>query len=174
MTRFQPVEIIRTLSRNRVEYVLIGGIAATLHGSNLRTADVDICPSRTRENLERLTQALTEMEAAIRVAGLASGVPFSRDATFLSQVEILNLRTRFGDFDLSFLPSGTRGYEDLAKRKIVFDLDGLGVPTASLPDIIRSKEAAGRQKDLQHLPALRILLEQKKSPVDQGEGDPES
>ncbi len=72
----------------------------------------------------------------------------------------MNLRTRFGDLDLSFEPSGTGGYEDLSPRAVRFDLgQGLVVPAAALEDVIRSKEAANREKDRQALPALRLLLE---------------
>ena len=160
MPRFLPEKIFRTLARQRVDYVLIGGLAATLHGSNLRTGDVDICPARNRENLERLAAALVEMDARIRAAGTPEGMRFARDAEFLSRVELCNLSTRFGDFDISVTPAGTSGFEDLRRHAVEFDLEGVLVPTASLEDVIRSKEAAGRSKDLEQLPTLRALREE--------------
>jgi len=66
MPRFDPVSMLRVLERHQVDYILIGGLAATLHGSPLRTGDVDICPRAELDNLERLAAALTEMEARIR------------------------------------------------------------------------------------------------------------
>jgi hypothetical protein len=81
------------------------------------------------------------MEARIRAEDAPEGLPFTCDATFLRQMKLLDLATRFGDLDLSFEPSGTGGYED------------------ALEDIIRSKEAANREKDRQALPTLRLLLE---------------
>ncbi len=146
------------LARHRVEYVLIGGLAATLHGSNLRTGDAYICPAREETNLERLAAALADLEARIRTPDVPEGLPFRCDAEFLSQMALLNLTTLFGDFDISFQPSGTSGYEDLCRKKVEYDLEGLVVPVASLEDVIRSKEAAGRAKDLQQLPTLRVLL----------------
>lgn len=90
-------------------------------------------------------------------------MPFTCDATFLRQVKMLNLVTRFGDLDLSFEPSGTGGYEDLAERSVRSDLGGgLVAPVASLEDIIRSKEAANREKDRMALPTLRLLLQKIK------------
>jgi hypothetical protein len=72
---------------------------------------------------------------------------------------VLNLSTRAGHLDLSYLPSGTAGYSDLAERAERLDLgDGLAAPVAALEDVIRSKEAAGRDKDRIVLPALRTLL----------------
>ncbi len=69
MPRFQPEEILRALERHAVRYIVIGGIAATLHGSPLRTGDLDICPARDRDNLERLAAALAEIRARVRAGG---------------------------------------------------------------------------------------------------------
>jgi hypothetical protein len=99
------------------------------------------------------------MQARIRTQDAPDGLPFSCDAAFLRRMKLLNLTTRFGDLDLSLEPSGTGGYEDLAPRSVLYDLgDGLAVPVAALEDIIRSKEAANREKDRQALPTLRLLL----------------
>ena len=158
MPRFDPEAILQLLERHEVRYVLIGGLAATLHGSPLRTGDADICPAATPDNLERLAAALREMEARIRSADAPGGLPFTCDAKFLQNVELLNLTTRFGDLDLSYRPAGTTGFEDLEKSAVSVHLEGTIVPVAALEDIIRSKEAAGRAKDAAALPTLRTLL----------------
>ena len=162
MPRFDPVSMLSVLERNQVEYVLIGGLAATLHGSPLRTGDADICPASDFENLERLAAALIEIEAKVRSVDAPSGLEFSCDATFLQSTELLNLVTRFGDLDISIRPSGTTGYRELERSAKRFDLEGLIVPVASLADIIRTKESANREKDRQALPTLRTLLERTK------------
>ncbi len=160
MPRFQPEEILRVLVEEGVEFIIIGGIAATLHGSHLRTGDLDICPKRGKVNLGRLARALERLDARVRAAGIPDGLPFAIDATFLSDVELFSLVTRFGDFDLCFMPQGTAGFADLEQSALVFDLDGLEVPVASLEDVICSKEAADRPKDRGQLPTLRALLEE--------------
>lgn len=66
MLPFQPEEILRVLDHHGVEYVVIGGVAATLHGSILSTTDLDICPARDPKNLVRLAAALKEIDAKIR------------------------------------------------------------------------------------------------------------
>lgn len=162
MPAFRPEEIFRLLDLHGVDYVLIGGVAATLHGSNLRTGDVDICPDRSVTNLERLAGALNAMHARIRAADAPDGVRFQCDPTFLTRAETWNLVTDFGDFDISFRPAGTEGFEDLCRRRVHFELSGIRVPTASLDDVIRSKEAAGRRKDLEHLPTLRLLRDEER------------
>jgi len=160
MARFQPDKILAALEQHEVDYVTIGGLAATLHGSNLRTGDLDICPRKEVDNLTRLAAVLRELGARIRAVGAPYGIPVTIDATFLDTLELVNFTTRYGDFDVSFLPTGTAGFDDLAANAVQFDLDGLMVPVASLEDIIRSKEAANRQKDRDQLPSLWALLEE--------------
>lgn len=159
---FRPRELLRVLERRDVRYVLIGGFAAAIHGSTVQTNDADICPARDEENLERLAAALAELDARIAVPDEPGGVDFPHDPQFIGRVATWNLVTRYGRFDISFQPSGTRGYEDLRRGAAEYDLgDGLIVPVASLLDIIRSKEAAGREKDRRALPTLRRLLERR-------------
>lgn len=160
---FQPAEILAALERNGVRYVVIGGLAAALHGSPVMTTDADICPARDKANLERLAQAMIELGARIRTPDVPGGLRFACDAVFLSQIEVaLNLTTRFGDLDISLIPSGTSGYEDLQKRSVSVSVKGHIVVVASLEDVIRSKEAANREKDRAALPMLRLLLQRLK------------
>jgi hypothetical protein len=159
MTPLSADAIFDRLERNEVRYVLIGGLSAILHESPQTTFDANICPARDGDNLERLAAApCGKMKARIRTPDVASGLVFACDAAFLRGVEILNLVTAFGELDLSFAPAGARGYEDLAERAHSMTLQGHVVPVASLEDIIRSKEAANRPKDLAALPILRQLL----------------
>jgi hypothetical protein len=158
MTEFQPQEILATLDRHDVRYVLIGGLAAVLHGSAHVTTDVDIVPEEAADNLERLSAALRELVARIRVTGEPEGVRFDPAPESLRRVRIWNLQTTQGDLDIAFEPSGTRGYEDLRRDMVALRVRGLEVPVASLADVIRSKEAAGRERDRAVLPGLRELL----------------
>ena len=148
------------LGRHGVQYVLIGGLAAVLHGSPLPTLDADICPSRAPDNLERLAGALIEIDARIRSVDTPEGVPFPREAVFLARVELLNLSTRVGDVDLAFTPAGTAGFDDLGRRAVPVRIRNVTVGVAALEDVIRSKEAADRPKDRRSLPLLRQLLEE--------------
>jgi hypothetical protein len=70
----------------------------------------------------------------------------------------MNLQTPLGDLDIAFVPVGTHGYDDLARDVVGMRVRGLDVPVASLADVIRSKEAAGRPRDRAASPALRELL----------------
>jgi hypothetical protein len=148
--------IIAALDLHKVRYVVIGGLGAVLHGSPIVTQDADICPARDRENLDRLAAALHDLKARLRVAGVPEGIPFPHDGAFLANVQLLNVITPFGDLDLSYLPAGTKGYEDLERDAVVYEIAGHKVVVASLDDIIRSKEAANREKDRAVLPTLRL------------------
>lgn len=160
MAALQPREIFRALAAHDVKYVVVGNLGGTLYGSPLVTADADLCPSRDEQNLVALAAALQEMSARIRTPDTPDGVPFTCDAPFLRQMRMLNLTTRFGDVDLAFEPAGTGGYDDLSQRAVRIDLrDGTSTYVASLEDIIRSKEAANREKDRLALPTLRLLLQ---------------
>lgn len=156
----RPQELFNTLARHHVDYVLIGGLAATLHGSSALTNDADICPAPSRANLERLAGALRDMDARIRSDRESDGVAFSLDADFLARMNLVNLTTRFGDFDIAFRPTGSLGYDDLVQRAIEVAIDGTIVPVASLTDIIRSKEVANRPKDRATLPILYALQDE--------------
>ncbi len=76
----------------------------------------------------------------------------------MAAAEVWNLSTSFGGLDITFVPSGTQGYADLAERARAIDIGGLNVRVAALEDIVRSKSAAGREKDQVVLPTLRQLL----------------
>jgi hypothetical protein len=163
--------ILRVLHEHKVRYVVIGGIAGVLHGSGLTTADLDITPARDDENLQRLSHALEELDAKLRISeGPAVAFPFDRQ--FLAGLSIVNLRTRLGDLDLCFQATGpgrdgTFTYEDLQPNAVTIELD-YPVAVAALDDVIASKEAAGRTKDLTTLGTLyrlrEILREQEEPP----------
>jgi hypothetical protein len=160
MADFAPQEIFAALERHGVRYVLVGGLAAIFHGAPHITTDADIVPEIGRDNLERLSAALKELHARIRIAGEPEGIPFDHSGESLSRVQVWNLVTDRGNVDITFVPSGTRGYDDLVRDARPMSVRGTPVPVASLADVIRSKEAAGRDKDRLVLPVLRRLLEE--------------
>lgn len=156
------VAVLEVLVRHQVNFVVIGGIAAISHGYPLPTEDVDVTPSRDRDNLERLARALRELGARLRTASDPTGVPFPVDPDMLRRAESWTLRTRLGDLDIVFAPAGTQGFDDLRRDAALTDLGTtrpVPVLIASLADVIRSKEAANREKDRAQLPALRRTLE---------------
>lgn len=135
--------IIEVLDRHSVEYLVVGGIGAQLHGATRATADFDSLPSTTGENLGRLAAALRELNAFLRVGGLsdaeARALPTRLDAVSLSRLEISTWRTDAGDLDVLTAIRRRDGqpasYDDLASRSALVHIDGIVVHVAALQDI---------------------------------------
>jgi hypothetical protein len=157
---FDPECIFKVLQRHRVDYVLVGGLGAVLHGSPAMTNDADIVPARTPENMTRLAAALRALDARLRATGEPEGIAFDPHPALLDSMAMLNTTTRCGDLDLTFSPAGLGDYDALAAQSVEFDIAGSRVRVAALADIIRSKEAANRPKDHATLPILRALQEE--------------
>ncbi len=158
---FDPVRICGILNEESVDYVVVGGFAAVIRGSSLPTRDIDIVPSRSADNLDRLGRALQRMGAKIRTD--SEPVPAPMDGAFLANMPLmLNLVTDFGEMDLTFVPAGRAGGFDgwrvAATEEEVSE--GLSVVVASLEDIIDSKRAANRPKDQMALPYLESLRDE--------------
>ena len=155
-----PERLLAVLKEHGVRFVLVGGFAAVIHGSPYLTTDVDVVPEWSKDNLDRMSAALESMHARVWTASEPAGVSFGHDAASLGNVEMWNLVTEHGRLDLTFMPSGTAGYEDLARDAVHLTILGVDVDVASLADVIRSKEAAGREKDRVVLPVLRRILDE--------------
>lgn len=157
--------ILDTLDRHGIAYVVIGGFAVELHDVAIPpTRDVDITPATSWANLRRLAQAMNELNARFRVIdGPPEGVeiPDGITAEWLADMVSVALVTDAGPLDINLFPDGTGGYEDLATSRVELVFENRTVPVAALEDIIRSKEAAGREKDLLVIPALRAHLRRR-------------
>jgi hypothetical protein len=150
--------IVATLADHEVRFVVIGGLAAVAQGSPFPTEDVDITPEASRDNLDRLSAALRALDARIRTDAVPEGLPFDHDGESLGAAGVWNLVTPHGWLDISMTPAGTEGYGDLVVDSRELDIMGIRVRVASLADVIRSKQAANRNKDQRVLPTLREIL----------------
>ena len=156
---FDPLAVLRALRSAGVDFVLIGGVAARLHGSPSLTRDVDICYSRDHDNLERLAVVLSRVHARLR--GVDEDVPFLLDARTLLAGASFTFTTDLGDLDLLALPAGVAGYEELARSADLVDLGEASVLVATLDDLIRMKASTGRAKDRAEVEILAALREER-------------
>ncbi len=155
--------ITAVLNDHKVKYVVIGGLAALLQGVPLpRTADIDITPASDPANKKRLGAALHDLGGKLRAPGLDEPMEIALDERTFTGITTMTFVTRFGPFDISFVPDGTTGYDDLAQNAHVLERGGVKIPVASLEDITRSKRAAGREKDAAHLTILVKHLRSEK------------
>src|SRR5258708_3616803 len=159
---FNPVAILKALNDYDVDYIVIGGIAATIHGSDAITGDLDICYQRTKANMQRLASSLNVVHA--KLTNFPEDLPFGLDGRSISNGDTFTFDTDYGRFDCLADPSGTTGFDDLRAAATSEDIgDGKTALVCSLSDLIRMKEAAGRIKDrlaLEQLYSLKRLLEE--------------
>jgi hypothetical protein len=140
-----------------VEFVVIGGLSATFHGSTRGTYVLDICYSRTSTNLRRLTSALAPFHP--RPRGFPAGLPFVWDEATLHNGTIFTLQTDIGEIDLLAEVKGLGAFDDVKKHAIIVEAFGREIATLDLPGLIQAKRAAGREKDLSDLAELESLRE---------------
>jgi Nucleotidyl transferase AbiEii toxin, Type IV TA system len=155
VAEFAPKIALGVLTAHGVDFVVIGGIAAVLHGSPRVTRDLDVCFARDEANLAVLGRALGELHARLR--GVSDDVPFVVDGDTLRRIEMLTLETDAGDFDVLARPEGAPPYEQLRRNAERYDLGAFAVLVASIDDLIAMKRAAGRPKDLVDVGELQTI-----------------
>ncbi|HEV8187032.1 MAG TPA: hypothetical protein VGP83_04740 [Pyrinomonadaceae bacterium] len=156
-----PTKIIeaplRLLAEYKVDCVIVGGIAAVLHGSMLLTNDVDVCYARDSSNLKRLSEALQSVNARLRNA--PEGLPFILDGETLKRGLNFTFSTDIGDLDLLGEVRGIGVYKDVLDGSLTFELFGYQFAVIDIGKLIVAKRAAGRPKDLVALPELEAIQE---------------
>jgi hypothetical protein len=135
--------LLRVLARHHVAFVVVGGVAAQLHGWQGATADLDIAVSTDEENVARFNRALAAVGAGHGEIG-AHGTSFM---------------TRFGRLEVIRKADGVGGYDAWLRRASEQPFGDLTIVVAAPSDILRSKEAAARDKDRSALPDMRRSFE---------------
>ena len=156
-------ELIAALTRNAVEFVVIGGVAAQLHRLPMpATVDLDITPSRSPENLIRLAKVFDEIDAALATAG-EYGTWFPRHPiSNWAQYDMIHLVTKFGLLDLVFAPEGSEdGFNELIRESQKLQLGKQSVRVISVDTWERLKTATKRDEDIYHLLLLSRHREQR-------------
>lgn len=136
--------------------MVIGGVAAVLHGSARNTFDLDICFDTEATNVAALGELLVDLHG--RLKGVTEDIPFVPDARTLRQVEVLTLVTSLGELDVLAKPSGAPKYEVLRRNAARFDVGGFVVRVAAIEDLIAMKRSADRDKDRADVVELEAIL----------------
>ena len=148
---------LRLLVEHKVDCVIVGGIAALIHGSMLLTNDVDVCYARDPENLKRLAGALQSVHARLRNA--PEGLPFILDAETLKRGLNFTFTTDIGDLDLLGEVRGVGHYDEVLAGSITVELFDYRFAVIDIGKLVIAKRAAGRPKDLIALPELEAIQE---------------
>lgn len=151
MPPLRAPDLLLTLTRHDVEFVVIGGFSLAAHAAARATKDVDIVPEPSRGNLRRLLAALEELQAS--PAALEDFKPEELVELSLENLELGGnwiLRTRFGRLDVMQYVEGVRGYDQLREGAVRPEIELLEeqVMFAGLDDLVAMKAAAGRDQDL--------------------------
>lgn len=152
--------LIKALREARVDFIVVGGVAATVHGSARVTYDLDIVYSRKRDNLSRVVSALAPNQPYPR--GAPPGLPFIWDERTLANGLNFTLTTSLGSIDLLGEIVGGGLYEDLLPHSIPRNLFGYECSCLDLEWLIRVKRAAGRPKDFEAIAELEEILRERK------------
>jgi predicted nucleotidyltransferase len=152
-------KLLSALGSSGANFIIIGGVAATLHGSSRLTSDLDILYDRSWENLERLVKALSPLDPYLR--GAPPGLPFRFDADTLGRGLNFTLTTTAGPVDLLGEIPGIGNYSMAQTKSMEVTLFGSRYRCLTLEDLITAKRAAGRPKDLDVLAELETILEER-------------
>lgn len=150
-------EALRTLYDGAVEFVIIGGAAMRMQGSARNTEDLDFCYSRTKQNMERLSRALRPFHPRLRNA--PENLPFQFDAKTIEKGLNFTLLTDLGALDFLGEVSGLGGYEAVAAESDTMNIFGLDHKVLSIRGLIKTKTAAGRDKDVEAVKELEAMQE---------------
>ena len=151
--------LLETLAKGGVDFILVGGLAATVHGSARLTHDVEVVYSRAPRNPARLVAALGPIQPYLR--GAPPDLPFRWDNETLAKGLDFTLSTKLGDLDLFGEIAGGGTFEELADHAVKVQLFGVDIRCLDLPTLIRVKRAAGRPQDLEIVAELEALLEEE-------------
>jgi hypothetical protein len=150
---------LRLLGEFEVEVVIIGGVAATLHGSEIPTTDLDVCYARHPENLNKLANALRSVHARLRNA--PEDLPFILDAETLKRGLNFTFATDVGSLDILGEVRGLGLYEDVIPGSLIVEMFGYPFPVIDISRLIVAKRTAGRPKDMIALAELEALRERQ-------------
>ncbi len=152
-------EIIPLLSKAQVQFIVIGGGAAIIHGAARATYDVDVVYSRNQKNIQNLALALQSMNPNLR--GAPPGLPFRWDERTIKAGLNFTLTTDLGDLDLLGEVTGGGSYEQLLPFTEEIEFFGATCRLVTLEKLIELKRAAGRPKDFEGIAELEALLDER-------------
>ena len=152
--------LIRLLVDNKIDFIIVGGAAATAHGSARLTLDLDIVYSRDNLNVERIVRALEPTQPYLR--GAPPGLPFQWSVETVKKGLNFTLITTLGALDLLGEIIGGGGYDALKSQTIKIEVAGAECSCLTLERLIEVKRAAGRPKDLEALAELEQILEEQR------------
>lgn len=159
-------ELFRALAEHGVDYLIIGGVAAQVHGRRRTTKDLDVTPAPTPENFERLAAALGALEAHPVELGPSAPSPTAEQLRLAAIVPPLS--TEHGELHILNEVAGASAYEGMRARALTIDIGGIAVQIVSVDDLIRMKQASGRPGDIEDIEALATIARREAGDKQEG------
>jgi hypothetical protein len=145
--------LLRRLQQHEVQFVIIGGVCATLHGVSLVTLDLDICCPFSVANLRRIEQAVKDLHPIHRLA--ANKLPLELTDELCARLKNMYLKTDLGILDCLSEVAGIGSFEEVKKCSVIQKMYDSDFAILSLDALIAAKQAVARERDLE---AVRQLL----------------
>jgi hypothetical protein len=159
--------LLRALSQQGVDFVVVGGMAGLAHGSAYPTYDLDIAYARDRENIERLAQALQAIGVTLR--GAPADLPFQLDARTLENGANFTFDSPYGSLDILGDVAGISSYDALRSDAALAAIEGIEVRIASIDHLIAMKRAANRPKDRLMVEEYIVIADAQRRISEEGE-----
>jgi predicted nucleotidyltransferase len=147
--------LLQRLSEAGIEFVVVGGVAAVLHGSSMVTRDLDVCASLTSENLQKLRDVFRDLHPVHRIGPARHS--FLEIPAPGASLNNLYLQTDLGALDLLDSIAGIGDFDEVRKSAVEVELFGRKVKVLALEPLIKAKETVGRPKDLLAAMELRAI-----------------
>ncbi len=152
-------KMLDLLVSGEVRFIIVGGAAATAHGSARLTQDLDIVYSRSSENIKRLVEVLSPLEPRLR--GAPDDLPFIWDVETVTRGLNFTLSTSAGWLDLfGEIPFGG-SYEQMLADSVDVNIFGNKCLCLGLRRLIEIKRATARPKDLEVIAELQVIVEEQ-------------
>ncbi len=158
-------KILKILTKNNVEFVIVGGFASIIHGASYVTKDFDICVSFSKDNAAKILSAINPYRPRDRIHPNKPQLDETPDS--LMKYKDLYLSTDLGEIDMLGEILGLGKFEDLLDHTIEVELYGEKCKVLDIDALIVAKKALGRPKDIQvllQLEAIKNKLEEQGSP----------
>ena len=152
-------ELFRVLAEHGVDYLVVGGVAAQVHGRRRTTKDLDVTPAPDPANFKRLAAALVALDAHPVELGPSAPIPTAEQLRAAPVVPPLT--TRHGELHILNDVPGATAYAGMRTRALTTDIDGIALHIVGVDDLIRMKQTAGRPSDLEDIEAMTTVAQRE-------------
>lgn len=153
-------KLLKVLVDEKIDFVVVGGFAAVLHGASQITFDLDVCLLMTQETIQRLKKSLAPHNPVHRQT--AKKPSFLKTPENTRGIRNLYLNTDIGTLDVLSEITAVGGYNQVLQNAVEIELFGAKIKVIGLDDLIKSKKAMGRPKDVATMLELNTIKEKKK------------